>query len=273
MTEALIALFGTAITALIAYLGHKFNLSIQDRTLLLQKGAEERLRVETALKAVELISGSEKEGRPNSTVVRSSIFMLRALGQERLALSIAEQYWLDEVIEIRFFNELIDHSIRYGDTSLRELSLSYIINHPKKFLDSDGGFHFPEGLFLKWDESIVKTEEVDIRNAFIEIMLSRPFKEWKSRSINQFIYYLYKSFDSKDAAFAFISARFIKSIVNGSGMDLQRTFRPPDIPKICVKDILDKSKGIIEQFGDPYGKVLEIDYHRADKICEWAKSD
>lgn len=273
MLEAIVALIGTAITATIAYLGTRLNSSLERRNLVIQQEAEERLKLEAALKAVELINKAEKEPQESGATLKSALFVLKSLDQNDLALSIAEQIWLDNHLTTRFFIDFIDDAFLGEDEKLKGRAISAIRSNPKRFLTDKNAFNYPDSIFLTWDKKRLGENNFEVRESILDIAMSRPFKDWKSNCPNQFLYFLYKSLDDENERLRFTSARYIIALIEGAKMQMHRTFEPPDIKRISIEEIHHTASTIVSSFGEPYGRVLHDQYVRAEELRKWAEGE
>lgn len=91
---AAIALFGTIITALISFIGLQIKETYNKRTYHLQVEAEERLKMDTEIKAVDLLGTST--GNDSAQKQRAgALFALSNLGRRQFALALLESMWDD----------------------------------------------------------------------------------------------------------------------------------------------------------------------------------
>jgi hypothetical protein len=69
---ATLALVGVLVAAALTFIGVLFRRSIDERTLLQQQATEGRLRLETSIRAVELLGAQGQPSTPRSRLARSS---------------------------------------------------------------------------------------------------------------------------------------------------------------------------------------------------------
>ncbi len=87
VVAASIALIGTLFTAVLTLIGVLLKHSLDIRNAALQREAEERLKLDTAIRAVQLFGTSE--GKPTPLIQRAgALFGLSSLGQHELTLDL-----------------------------------------------------------------------------------------------------------------------------------------------------------------------------------------
>lgn len=93
---AVLALFGSLFATTVTLIGLMLKRSFDARTLILQTEAEERLKLDTAIKAVELFKSAAGAASPSESA--GALFALVRLGQFHFALALLEELWPKDLI-------------------------------------------------------------------------------------------------------------------------------------------------------------------------------
>lgn len=185
-TMALIAAFVAAVFSLLGVLlKHSIEVRAEDRLQLeaerntsYRSETEERLKLEAALRAVQLLT--RPDGSPASAVQCSAaLFMLVGLKQYALTIgllaTLLERHELDSATAADVLNE----TLRHGDASHQRAAILILKEHAAQMV-TPTSCALPECLFGPWDAFPPYVRDwapVAISN----ILVSRPIAEWLAR--------------------------------------------------------------------------------------------
>jgi hypothetical protein len=183
-----IALVGTFFTAVIGFVGvilkHSIDLrsmsqqaAAQVRSLELQQNAEDRLRLETAVKAVELFgTATAAQSQPQTA---GALFALAQLGQHEFALGLLESLWpagrVDSPSAVWVLNQCLLSSDQHAQNHAAEL-----LSANAGRLYADGTYHWPAELQARWDTRFSWLARADLLTARARLLLAAPKAEWNS---------------------------------------------------------------------------------------------
>jgi hypothetical protein len=134
VVAASIALIGTLFTAVLTLIGVLLKHSLDMRNIALQREAENRLKLDTAIRAVQLFGTNE--GKPTPLIQRAgALFGLSSLGQHELTLELVS-YLLKQGNEIdpEIAVELVDKALISGDEDLQNRALTILWEHNAKLV-------------------------------------------------------------------------------------------------------------------------------------------
>lgn len=194
ITVAIIALIGTLWTGAITFVGLMLKESVDRRSALLQAESEKRLRMETALKAVELISRAEVEGAPIQESREAAIMVISSLNQNRLALGLGEQFWRTSKISTEAFVEIVNQCLNTDIDDLKSQCCNALMKNHQKLAGDPATIRFPFTYCWNWDGNLSITAKYDLLIALTRAMLDKPRDYWNIKVINGIAYCLYKMF-------------------------------------------------------------------------------
>lgn len=191
-------LFGAVLTFAAALLKHTVDtrtlaLSLQtERRLALEnRQTEGRLRLETSLRAVDLLSAADGTESPPAKQA-GSLFALAYLGQLDLALALLAQAWPAGGIPNHAAMWIIDRGLQSDDEALQELAATIYRNNVDK-LDTGGddSFSVPRSLEWTWSPDLARYARMQLLDAFILGAASRSSHDWPLPVVAGFLSYLY----------------------------------------------------------------------------------
>ncbi|HJQ57974.1 MAG TPA: hypothetical protein VJ890_13780 [Vineibacter sp.] len=192
---ATLALMGALVGSLVTLVGLTLKHSIDQRTFALQletearrrtesdrnsrlqKEAEDRLKVEAAIRAIGLLSTTSGQEIP-PTQKAGVILALSDLGIFPLALSLTDQMLRRTSFDPGTACWLFNKALASKDLDVRQQAARLTAVHVDKMLLKEGRCVFPA--ILQRDE--IASLEKDVRqtcvHAQIDLLLLRPFSEW-----------------------------------------------------------------------------------------------
>lgn len=212
------ALVGSLIATLVSIIGLFLRQSIERRNVdlkeqeekrleiesernnVLQKEAENRLKVEAAMKAVGLLSTSTGADVP-VTQRAGVLFTLATLGQLDLAITLLRPIVADNAIDMNSAVLLINRALESNDELCQQEAAEILDNWPDKLLFDDGTALFPSCVTLAWNPRLNIAARIPIVSALLKLITARPYKEWnKSVLINIFasLYVILKTENADD---------------------------------------------------------------------------
>ena len=214
--EALISILAIAATLLGAIF-----------TFVYRKQSENRLRIETFLNAIELMTSGDLSEKEKNYRLEGILTALIEIGNLQLVQSLSESFYLDDRINVRFFVKIIDYCL--VDERTRSAAISSLNRLSYKIAtDCDDKIIYPDSVFVDWlydsestakerainnlnpikrhlfsNKNIIRSRDVTddekhhLRESLIKILMSKNKSEWKNHVINQVINTLYKIFETE----------------------------------------------------------------------------
>lgn len=196
VVSAAIILVGSLAASLMTLLGLMMKDAIDHRTLQFKelteaqrvqeaKAAEERLRMDTCIKAVELMGPIDHQD--SFTLRRAGALMaLTALGQTEFALGLLNEVWRRESVPAPTAVLLIDKALQSSDPNLQNGGAAVLRKNAHRLLSEDkNDFDWPtvqiHGLSLEAASWMLE--------ALIKCLLTQPIKEWQSEPLNKALLY------------------------------------------------------------------------------------
>ena len=193
-----VALVGGLFTSLLTGVGIFMRLAFEQRTedrlrIESERSArrarqeKKRLRVETAIKAVGLMStASGADASPSQKA--SALILLADLGQLEFALTQLAALWPREEVPPAAAVWLVDAGLRATGRKahLQGLAAGILLhNHDKLFIGADGNFEFPESWHLRWDTGLATyARRVGLEVLILLLLAKRPWKRWHPPYLN-----------------------------------------------------------------------------------------
>lgn len=174
-------LFSSVITIIGLILKHSIDLrsiGIQERNIALEKEAENRLKIEAAIKSIGLLSTSSGQ-EVNDLQKTGVILTLGNLNMFSLALSLSEELIKKSSLSMDSYTWLIDKCITDGDNVVREQAILCFSSHISKLLVPGGNAYFP-ATFLDFNSlnNLTVSSRGHIVDIIIDLITERPFNEW-----------------------------------------------------------------------------------------------
>jgi hypothetical protein len=189
---AVLALFGSLFGTTVTLIGLLLKRSIDKRTLVLQTEAEQRLKLDTAIKAVELFKSAAGAASPAESA--GALFALIRLGQFDFALSLLDELWPKDLVRSPSAVWVINCCLQSEDVEIAELAATLLWANAAKLPDDHGGKSWP----ANYDWQVPNTMSLLTRRlllmARVKSLLSRPFDYWDRNILNADILALSNSF-------------------------------------------------------------------------------
>jgi len=188
---AIIALAGSLAGSLATLLGLLLKDAMDHRTLQLKelteaqraqeaRAAEERLRMDTCVKAVELM-GPIDDGSSADLRRAGALMALNSLGQTEFALGLLDEVWSQNSVPPTTAVLLIENALASIDPSLQNGAAATLRKHAERLLTSDGGFVWPKAVAV--DKLCLQAASWTLE-ALIRCLLARERDHWPAEPIN-----------------------------------------------------------------------------------------
>lgn len=227
-TLALIGgLFGSLVTVLGIFLKHSLDQRAErrleidsDRNDVLRKEAEQRLKLEAAIQAVQLLSTSSGKDVPE-TQRAGVLFTLADLGQEDLAINLAIQMTDAGNIDAVTLDSLIDRALKSNDEGTVRDALFLLSNVASTmFLEKKDRWHWPTCL-NEWNPQLTPMVRRRGLSCYLEQMLSRQYSEMSKGYLERVIICLASYWRNEE----------YEHLKNGAGLCLEKILNVHKIPE------------------------------------------
>jgi hypothetical protein len=197
---ALIGLLGVLVTAAVTFIGivwkrafDRHSLGVQKaaqewsqvqarHTQALQQQAEERLRMETAIRAVGLLSTPSGQEAPRGQ--RAGVLLaLAQLGQLEFALALLDQMLPTSQVDPASAIWLVDEAFRSNSVELQDEAAEILHRNVERLLDEDGSFLWPRTIATTWQPDLTEYARETILEVVIRVLLLRPSKDWSQEHL------------------------------------------------------------------------------------------
>lgn len=188
VVAAALALVGTFVGTIVSIVGIILKHSIDQqtesrqesesrRTAALQWEAEQRLKLEAAIRALQLFSTNS--GSPTPAVQRDgALFTLSNLGQHELTLQLADDLLAKGELSAGVASSLIDQAILRGNEDEKEQAITVFGNNAARMATSSGAA-IPNCL-ADWAPGLPNYVREWAPIAIADVMLARPASEWSA---------------------------------------------------------------------------------------------
>lgn len=196
---AVFALMGALFGALLTFVGALLKHSIDTRTVELAKQTERRLQAEgrqtearltldTAIRAVDLLSSSDGAKSP-STQQAGALFALTQLNQTGLALALLAEVWPREDVSPEAALWVIDQALRSDDPIAQlEASNLYLENAARLRISNEAGFQIPACAVNEWPLRLPYFVRLNMIAAYIHALATGSRKEWSDSIVGGLIF-------------------------------------------------------------------------------------
>ncbi len=269
IATALISLCGTFLIGIFGFIGVLVKQTIEKRTLSISEQSEKRLRLETAIKIIELLKTDKSEAQNNETI-EASLLALSSLGEINLALNLVENYWEVDLVKTKVAVNIINNALINDSINTQDRAVTILDKNFKKLIyeeDNQGHYYFPYTVYLKWNKDINLAARRSLMTILMKCLAEKPRSFWKKDVLNEFAYNFYKimlSDPTEDVKLgaAFCIQKFIKK-----NKPLGE-FVTPDTIKINSDKILNKANELIPKRNDVSGKITTENINLISKIAE-----
>lgn len=199
---AVLGLVGVVVTAVISLSGMVLKDSIDRRTLAIEQQsadvavqaelrlgiealhnrdmahqAEARLRLDTAIKAVELMS--VQNGVPAPAAQKAgALFALVTLNQMDFALALLERLWAAGEIDSPSAIWIVERALAAGRPAQRE-AVHLLDTNVEKLLDTKQGFFWPSSIALRWNPGYPLYVRERLLVVLVKLLHARRRDEWE----------------------------------------------------------------------------------------------
>lgn len=192
---AVLTLLGTTFATTVTLVGLLLKRSFDARNLVLKTEAEERLKLDTAIKAVELFKSASGSASPAESA--GALFALVRLGEFHFALRLLEQLWPKGTVESPSALWVINNSLHSTETGVPELAALVLSVNSGRLLNNQGGKWWPSDYEFESPAELSYMVQKDMLQARIKSLLSAKFNYWSRNDTNVDIVALVNYFRSE----------------------------------------------------------------------------
>lgn len=185
LVAATLALGGGLVAASLTFVGALLKHSIDQRTLHQTQETEKRLRLETSIRAVELLT---EAGEPATrTRQAGALFVLANLEQLDFALALLREIWRQRQIHPAAATWVVNRALLEGAGPAQEEATEVLwVNAEDLILDTNGWW-FPQCVDEKWTTSLTVRTREHLLNALLGVIAARPCEEWDAEEVNSLV--------------------------------------------------------------------------------------
>jgi len=171
------AFFGSAVTLTGILLKH--SIDIRSGALALE--AEKRLKLEAAMKAIQLFTTNKGDPAP-AIQITGALFGLSSLGQIDLTLALARQLIVAGILAPDAVSHLMDQALQARDQAIRETAVNILVSYPDSVLVPPGSACVPDSLCngVANQQPYVKGWAAIVLGS---VIAARPPKKWEFREL------------------------------------------------------------------------------------------
>ena len=212
---AVLGLIGGLIATSLTFVGVLLKHSIDLRTVGQAKETEDRLRLETAISAVQLLTEGGKPSVPSRQA--GAVFVLASLNQLDFALALLGEIWHRREISPGAAAWVVNRALVHGNEEIQIAAASHLKNNAEHLAESDMCWEFPACLDLKWTNDLPQLARMQALGALIQALAAKLPNRWTGGCINAFVvqFDVIRRVDETD---------YIK---NGAGLCLARLLNSP----------------------------------------------
>jgi hypothetical protein len=189
VVAGMLTLLGGLIASAFTLVGLLLKHSIDQRTARQADETEHRLRLETSIKAVELLTLPDGSPAPPSRQA-GALFVLGAepLEQLELALALLDENWRAGAIRPTAAVWVIDRALRSDDPNLQLSAATTLLRHADLLPKTDGsGVEWPTCIALVWPREVDYFARVALIETVFKVLATRKPADWDQRVINSFL--------------------------------------------------------------------------------------
>ena len=188
VVSAVLALIGAFLASVVSILGlvvkHTIDLRTEDRleaesqrTAILQREAENRLKLEAAIGAIQLLAS--QTGAPSLPIQRAGVLItLSSLGQHTLTLALASELLHRNELEPSTASVVLEHAFKSGDVDVQADAMARLDDAAAQFVTPDG-FDLPTSILMPSPKM-----PVHIRRwaplVVARVLMARSLRDWQS---------------------------------------------------------------------------------------------
>ncbi|MBV9071273.1 MAG: hypothetical protein JO231_21340 [Acidobacteria bacterium] len=189
VVSATLALIGTFLATVVTVVGLLLKHSLDTRAELrleleaqrnvaLQKEAESRLKLEAAIRAIQLFA--TENGTPSLPIQRAgALLALSNLGYHAFTVALLWELLDNAKVEPSTLAAVIDNALSSTEESVHRDCASILFLHAEKFV-TPSGFEFPHRV-VHPNPNLPTEVRIWAPLAFAKILLARPVEEWRHR--------------------------------------------------------------------------------------------
>jgi hypothetical protein len=181
---AVLGLVGVLVTAALTFIGVLLKHSIDARTLQQTAETEGRLRLETSIRAVELLTEDGKPALP--TRQAGALFVLANLNQLDFAYALLGQVWTKREISPGAAVWVVNHLLVHGDKSL-QVEAAVLLDANADTLATSAGYEYPDCVNLAWSNDLPAGAREYLVSALAKALVSQPLVDWDDESLNAMV--------------------------------------------------------------------------------------
>ena len=183
---AVLGLLGGLFAASLTFVGVLLKHSVDVRTLRLSWETEARLRLETSIRAVQLLATSDGKTAP-PTQQAGALFTLVHLGQLELALPLLREIWSRGEISSSAAVSVLDHALCSDDEALQRGAAWILAANAPRLRDERACWDFPESVSLRWRNDLHVYAREGLVDALIGALVSVDPADWPRGCTNAFL--------------------------------------------------------------------------------------
>ena len=192
--SAVIAVVGVVFTGTVSFIGMEVKRSLDERRLSLDREAEERrsfeaernmqlkeqaearLRLDSAINAVELFKNATGEGSQAERA--GALFALTRLGESDFALHLLDRLWQDGEVDRETALWVINECLEEDSERTQALAATILRSNATKLPSKDGGLSVPSCLLNRWNAHQSEDTIFICVTTVCEALQARPIAEW-----------------------------------------------------------------------------------------------
>jgi len=147
-----------------------------DRANALQTQAEQRLKLEAAIRSVELFGASE--GKAATLQRAGALFTLSSLDQHELTLSLTTELLQRDELEPSTACELIDRALRKGDNDVKANAIIILYENVER-MTASANLYIP-ACIGSWDVCLTPYVREFACLCLAKVLMTRPLVVWQS---------------------------------------------------------------------------------------------
>lgn len=266
---AVIALVGTLIGTTVTIIGLMFKRSMDARNFNLKSEAEERLKLDTAIKAVELFKGaSDSKSSTSSAESAGALFALSSLGQSHFAISLLDELWPKDLIATPSAVWVINNSLKSTESGAAEVAANSLRANCDRLLDGSGNKWWPTDFVFELPNELSDYARLAIQNARIRSMLSADYDYWDQSSLNvDFVALTYTFREDSSPGIRQSAAAFLSMLL--------QTYNPNDgyvmnLPSghLAIEEVRAEIK---EAYGSSFRAISDQSQNLVEQLDKWVK--
>jgi hypothetical protein len=188
VVSAVLALVGAFLAAVVSIIGlvvkHAIDIRTEERlateaqrSAILQREAENRLSLEAAISAVQLLA--TQSGSPSLPIQRAgALITLSSLGQHTLTLALASELLQRNELEPSTAAVVLEHALRSGKTDVQADAMARLGDAAAQ-MATPNGFELPMAIVVPSTEMPLHIRRW-VPLIVARVLLARPLKEWLS---------------------------------------------------------------------------------------------